>query len=173
MSTLEEIKIIPDIPSSLMPPNQGVQFMSHIQSVLATYHISVVQIIFFIFLILFFLAMFLFQEKFKAVMRHIVRKLIYSSQMSRDGKIVNTTSKTSSNSFNQWLTYLEQTWLAPSDRSTMMKLPANVHLDDKYSVAIPENNEEEEEEEEDDDDVEEIKMVTTKNTVHNAISIDL
>jgi hypothetical protein len=168
MSTLEQIKISPNIPSSVMPPNQGVQFMSHIQSVLATYHISVVQIIFFIFLILFFLAIFLFQEKFKSVLRHIVRKLIYSSQS--DGKTVNTTSKTSSNSFNQWLTYLEQTWLAPSDRSAMMKLPANVHLDDKYSVGIPENNEEEDDE---DDDVEEIRMVTTKNTEHNAISIDL
>ena len=35
------------------------------------------------------------------------------------------------------LTYLEQTWLAPADRSTMETLPANVELDERYSVAIP------------------------------------
>jgi hypothetical protein len=168
MSTLEEIKMQPNLSDSV--PMQNMSFVSHIQSVLATYHISFVQIIFFIFLIISFLAIFLFQEKFKAILRHIVRKMIYSSQMSRDGKTVNTTSTTSTNSFNQWLTYLEQTWLAPSDRSTMEKLPANVRLDDKYSIAIPENDEEEEE----DDEAEEIKMVTANNTVQNAaVSIDL
>jgi hypothetical protein len=167
MSTLEEIKMQPNISDSV--PMQNMSFVSHIQSVLATYHISFVQIILFIFLIISFLAIFLFQEKFKAILRHIVRKMIYSSQMSRDGKSVNTTSTTSSNSFNQWLTYLEQTWLAPSDRSTMEKLPSNVRLDDKYSIAIPENEEEEE-----DDEAEEIKIVTANNTVQNAaISIDL
>lgn len=174
MSTLEEIKVQPitsDLGSLPEASVNSIPFMSHIQSVLATYHISFVQIVFFILLVVSFLAVFLFQEKFKAILRHIVRKMIYSSQMSRDGKTVNTTSTTSTNSFNQWLTYLEQTWLAPSDRSTMEKLPANVRLDDKYSIAIPENDEEEEE---DDDEAEEIKMVTANNTVQNAaVSIDL
>ena len=156
MSTLEEIKVQPITPDLGSLPEASVNsipFMSHIQSVLATYHISFVQIVFFILLVVSFLAVFLFQEKFKAILRHIVRKMIYSSQMSRDGKTVNTTSTTSTNSFNQWLTYLEQTW-----------------LDDKYSIAIPENDEEEEE----DDEAEEIKMVTANNTVQNAaVSIDL
>jgi hypothetical protein len=74
---------------------------------------------------------------------------LFRIQTGRKENEVNTTYKTAENKWNQLLTYLEQTWLAPSDEKLRMSLPTNVHLDDSYRIMSTE------EEESDEDSVEE------------------
>jgi hypothetical protein len=109
----------------------------HIQHVLNTYHLSFVQVILLVFLAISILAVFLFQETVKDILRGYVRRILYEYQMSSDGKMVDTTHRTASSSLFQWLIYLEHTWLAPSDSSLVEPLPTNVELSERYNIAIP------------------------------------
>jgi hypothetical protein len=124
---------------------------SAFQSILDTYHISVVHIGIIVFILTGIVIFFAFEEKIKAFLREKVRKILFRIQTGRKENEVNTTYKTAENKWNQLLTYLEQTWLAPSDEKLRMSLPTNVHLDDSYRIMSTE----EEEEESDEDSVEE------------------
>ena len=75
-------------------------------------------------------------------MRQFIRRVMYESHINTDKTSVDTTPRKSLTFFNQWLIYLEKTWLAPSNRSTIEKLPSNVFLSEKFNIAIEnfENN---------------------------------
>lgn len=126
-----------DTPLGGLNMNLNAQYFSHIQDVLKGYPLSFVQIGSLIFLIICLILLYFFQERVKAILRGFVRKLLYKTHVNADGTKVETHSRASTDGIYQMLTYLEQTWLAPADRSTMETLPANVELDERYSVAIP------------------------------------
>ena len=119
------------------------------QSVIDTYHISVIHIGVIFFILTGIVIFFAFEEKIKAYLRGKVRKLLFRIQTG-GGKVneVNTTYKTAENNWNQLLTYLEQTWLAPSDEKSRIPLPSNVHLDDSYRIMSTESDDDEEIDEE-------------------------
>lgn len=113
-----------------------IGFMKHVQGVLDTYHLSFLQIAILVFLVISILTVYFFQDQVKDILRVFVRRMIYESQMSSDGKTVETTNRTGASSLNQLLTYLEQTWLS-SPNSRKESLPANVELSERYNLAIP------------------------------------
>ena len=115
-------------------------------SVLDTYHISVVHVGIVVFILTGIVVFFAFEEKIKAFLRGKVRKLLFRIQTGGKDNEVVTTHKTAGNTWNQLLTYLEQTWLAPADEKLRIALPTNVHLDDSYRVMSLEEEAEEEEE---------------------------
>lgn len=117
------------------------------QNILDTYHISIVHIGVIVFIMTGFVIFFAFEEKIKAFLRGKVRQLLFRIQTGGKENEVITTSKMAESKWNQLLTYLEQTWLAPSDEKERIPLPTNVHLDESYRIMA---TEEEEEEEEDD-----------------------
>lgn len=118
-------------------PGFNMQYLSHIQNVLKTYPLSFVQVSCLIFAIISIILLYFFQEQVKSCLRAFVRKILYRTHVNADGTKVETHSRAATDGIYQMLTYLEQTWLAPADRSTMETLPANVELDERYSVAIP------------------------------------
>ena len=115
------------------------------QSILDTYPISVVHVGIIVFLLAGIVIFFAFEEKIKTYLRGKVRKLLYRIQTGGKENEVNTTYKTARSSWNQLLTYLEQTWLAPADEKLRIPLPSNVHLDDAYRVMTSEEEESDEE----------------------------
>ena len=125
---------------------------SAFQTILDTYHISVVHIGIIVIILTGIVIFFAFEEKIKAFLRGKVRKLLFRIQTGRKENEVITTYKTAENKWNQLLTYLEQTWLAPSDEKLRMTLPTNVHLDESYRIMSTEEEDEEEEEGEENDD---------------------
>ena len=131
----------PEIPSAPISLNK-ILFMDNIQSVMKTYHISIVHVASIMILIFAFLLYFVFEEQIKTFGRKQVRALLYRLQTNQDGTTVSTTSKTSTSKLVQFLTYLEHSWFASSDPNKKTKLPSNVFLDVEYQ---PEQTEEQDE----------------------------
>ena len=119
----------------------NIRFIDNIQSVMQTYHISVLHVGLVMFLICTYIFYITFEEKVKTFCRKMIREWLYRLQTNSDGSKVTTTSKKSTSKLVQFLTYLEHSWFASS--SDEHTLPSNVHLDDEYQ---PYQQEEEEEE---------------------------
>ena len=94
----------PEIPSAPISLNK-ILFMDNIQSVMKTYHISIVHVASIMILIFAFLLYFVFEEQIKTFGRKQVRALLYRLQTNQDGTTVSTTSKTSTSKLVQFLTY--------------------------------------------------------------------
>ena len=118
-----------------------IPFIDNIQSVMQTYHISVLHVGLVMFLICTYIFYITFEEQVKTFCRKMIREWLYRLQTNSDGSKVTTTSKKSTSKLVQFLTYLEHSWFASS--SDEHTLPSNVHLDDEYQ---PYQQEEEEEE---------------------------
>lgn len=122
-------------------------------SILDTYHISVVHVGIIVLVLTGIVIFFAFEENIKAFLRGKVRKLLFRIQTGGKENEVITTYKTAGNTWNQLLTYLEQTWLAPADEKLRKALPTNVHLDDSYRVMSTEKEAEESDEEDEEIDL--------------------
>lgn len=111
---------------------EKTDFFKNIQTVLDSYHISVLHIAIVIFVCTLWLLYFVFEERVKDFGRTQVRQLLFSMQTERGKNKVSTTSSASKSKLVQFLTYLEQSWLASSDPSKNVKLSSNVHLDEAF-----------------------------------------
>jgi hypothetical protein len=139
-----------DSVSEIVEPSSEIltSKLSTFQSILDTYHISIVHVGLVVFILTGIVIFFAFEEKIKSFLRGKVRQLLFRIQTGGKENEVTTTSKTAESKWNQLLTYLEQTWLAPSDEKARIPLPTNVHLDDSYRIMSTEEESDEEIDEE-------------------------
>lgn len=140
-SILSTEPILDNITSTVSSIGEKPDFFKNIQTVLDTYHVSVLHIAIVVFVCALWALYFIFEERIKDFGRTQVRQLLFRMQTNSENK-VSTTSNASKSKLVQFLTYLEQSWLASSDPAKNVKLPDNVHLDVEFQ---PTRSDEEEE----------------------------